>query len=721
MLICKKAERIFFMTQQAVFARYSPAIRNYVYAQNWRMLRDVQTAAGEALFNRDAHLLLGSGTAAGKTEAAFLPCLTLLEENPAHSVGILYVSPLKALINDQFERLEKLMDALRVPVTKWHGDAGAAQKKRLLENPGGVLQITPESLENLLRRGRDAQRLFCDLRFCVIDELHSFCGTPRGTQLQAVLVRLERLTGCTPRRIGLSATLGAGENARLWLVCGGTRPCVCPKTESPPRRFDIGLDYFARDEEGASPALIERLYDLTLGRKTLLFTRSRREAEDTAARLKETAKLRGSPDVYRVHHGSLSAQLRENTEREMREDTLPIVTAATHTLELGLDIGSLSQVVQRGAPTSVSALTQRMGRCGRQGQRSRLFFALEEELDETGVDWEFIKAVATLRLCLEEQWTEPAAPSPRRPFGVLFQQTLALLVQNGGAMPPAALCRAALTLPPFAAVTQDDYRLLLRHMLETQMLAPEEDGLLRVGAAGETLVNHRDFCAVFAADEEYAVRAPGGDIGTVSGDCAPGCLFALAGQVWRVTRRDDTAKVLHVLPAQGAAESVWDAAFHAPLHERVAHVCREILDETRMYPFLSAAAKLRLESFRAAAAQIGLTKQRIVRVGAAGICVFPWLGSLQLAALQAALRSEGIPSDIRAGAFTPLYLRVREIPRAEERIRAALHHIRRHGPGSEELPLPPHPAPRTRYDAYLPKSLRDAQMRDALFDTDFSI
>ena len=201
------------MDESQIFRRLSPYIQDYIYRQGWSGLRPVQLAAANVLFGSDDHLLLSSGTATGKTEAAFLPALTLLEEEPSRGVGILYVSPLKALINDQFARLQGLLEAGGVPVTKWHGDASAAGKAKVLREihpnesadssgtPGkGILQITPESLESLLMHKSTAcARLFHDLRFVIVDEVHYFMAGGRGVQLQCLLARIERLAGCKPR------------------------------------------------------------------------------------------------------------------------------------------------------------------------------------------------------------------------------------------------------------------------------------------------------------------------------------------------------------------------------------------------------------------------------------------------------------------------------------------------------------------------------------------
>ena len=184
-----------------IFERFPDFIREYIYSHSWESLRAVQIAAANTIFNTDNNLLLTSSTASGKTEAAFFPILSLLNEDPPSSVGVLYIAPLKSLINDQFDRLEEVLDATGVKVTHWHGDVAQSHKKKLLEDPKGILQITPESLESLLiNRSNDVIRLFSDLRFIIIDEIHTLTASDRGNQIICQLSRIDRLIGRRARR-----------------------------------------------------------------------------------------------------------------------------------------------------------------------------------------------------------------------------------------------------------------------------------------------------------------------------------------------------------------------------------------------------------------------------------------------------------------------------------------------------------------------------------------
>ena len=390
-----------------VYSRLAPFIQDYIYESKWEELRPVQVAACEAIFDTDDNLLLSSGTASGKTEAAFLPVLTELYNKPSISVGVMYISPLKALINDQFIRLDQMLLDSSIPVTKWHGDASQTKKHKLIKKPEGLLQITPESLESLVTNKRGACiSMFSDLRFVIIDEVHYFMRDVRGLQLLCVLERLMKLTGVNPRRIGLSATLGDVSLAENWLNTGTNRKCQSPITDEGKKRVRLHIERFVnyaderdlveRDGSGhvtnvstgdmGSREHFEYLFKHTLDKKTIIFTNSREETEFILANLREIAIKNKAPDVYRVHHGNVSALLRENTEIEMKSEGEHIVTGATVTLELGIDIGSLDQAVQVGAPLNVSSFAQRLGRCGRRGQVPQLLFTFVESIQINSAD-----------------------------------------------------------------------------------------------------------------------------------------------------------------------------------------------------------------------------------------------------------------------------------------------------------------------------------------------
>jgi len=653
------------------FNRLAPFIQEFIYQNKWEELRGNQVAACEVIFDSDDNLLLSSGTASGKTEAAFLPILTELYNNPSKSVGILYISPLKALINDQFKRLEQMLLDSNIPVTKWHGDASQTQKQKLIKNPEGLLQITPESLESLLTNKRGTcLSLFSDLRFVVIDEVHSFMRDVRGLQLLCVLERLKQLTGVNPRRIGLSATLGDLSLAQNWLGTGTGRACAAPVVEEGKKRVRLHVERFVnytdkRDlvERDDSDNVVdvtsgdmgnrehyEYLFKQTLDQKTIIFTNSREETEFIIAHLREIALRNKAPDVYRVHHGNISALLRENAEDEMKSTDQKIVTGATVTLELGIDIGSLDLAVQVGTPINVSSFAQRLGRCGRRGQIPQLLFTFVEKIrintdDVLGpINWDFIRTIGIIELYLKDHWIEPIPPQ-HHAYNLLYHQTMSVLKSNGE-MSPAGLAQAVLSLGCFQHIPQEDYKRLLSHLIDIDQLERTEHGGLMIGREGEKIVNSHKFLTVFLAPEYLLVKDENRTIGTVDKVYPVGMRFALAGMAWETVDVNEKSKVLFVKRVPGISLVDWDQTAFIELHTVLVRKIRSILKEGGNYPYLSIRCKERLAEIQYIARNSGLLDNLVTPLSDRKYAIFPWVGTRQLMTLNYALRHRGIKSKL---------------------------------------------------------------------------
>ena len=394
---------------KSAFERYAPFIKEYIYRKKWNDLREVQVEACEAIMDTNKHVIIASGTASGKTEAAFFPVLTLLKQEPPKSVGVMYIGPLKALINDQFERLDELLYDSGIPVWPWHGDISQTVKKKAMNAANGIVQITPESLEALLmRHPGDAARLFSDLRFIVIDEIHALMGADRGLQVLCLISRLEKLTGCSPRRIGLSATLNDYQPAMDFLSAGSNRKAAAVGIQQHGRKIALCVESFLVNDDREEISEDWRqyysfLYNNCCQSKCLIFTNSRSKAEGTVRHLKTIAEERGEPDIFYVHHGSVSASLRQEAEHALRDNAGPTVTAATLTLELGIDIGDLDSTIQEGAPYSCSSFVQRLGRSGRRtGKPQMIFVNAKRSSDDYGLfdylPWELLQSIAIIQL-----------------------------------------------------------------------------------------------------------------------------------------------------------------------------------------------------------------------------------------------------------------------------------------------------------------------------------
>ena len=713
-----------------VFSRLAPYIQDFIYSERWTELRDIQVAACNVIFDTDDDLLLSSGTASGKTEAAFLPVLTELYNKPSSSVGVLYISPLKALINDQFKRLELLLQESELPVCKWHGDASQAEKNKLLKNPQGILQITPESLESLLMRKRGACiKLFSDLRFIIIDEVHYFMRDARGVQLLCILERLQRLAGVVPRRIGLSATLGDVEIAKSWLGSGSHRNCSAPICNAGRQRIRLLVQRFAKQNNGQNKKENEAsvsegpiggeeaehydyIYKMTLDKKTIVFTNSREETEYVMANLRQIALKNGTPDVYRVHHGNISAVLREQTEDEMKLSEERLVTGATVTLELGIDIGSLDQVVQIGAPSNVSSFAQRLGRCGRRGQIPQILFTFSEDVQAAASDalgpinWNFIRIIAIIELYTKVRWIEPLLPE-RHPYSLMYHQTMSYLL-SAGETPVKRLFDEITSLSCFRYVDKQDYAYLLKHMFDTGHIEEVEDGGIIIGRAGERVVNSYNFPAVFIVPEYYLVKDENRAIGTVDKVYPPETRFALAGRTWETAEVNRKARVIFVKPVPGISTVDWDVDFNSELHTVLVRKMRDILLCDDDYPYLSDSCRERLAEIRAVSRGSGILTNLVTQLSEIRFAVFPWIGTRQLYTLHYLLLKHGVKSVIKWR--TSVYLEVTVSPPAPKQyIEDIISEILDSEPDLFALPLPDKVQIEHKYNEFIPLELLKKQ------------
>ncbi|MCL2671332.1 MAG: DEAD/DEAH box helicase [Clostridiales bacterium] len=720
------------------FQRLAPFIQDFIYQNKWEELRGIQVAACEVIFESDDNLLLSSGTASGKTEAAFLPVLTELDERPSKSVGVLYISPLKALINDQFKRLEQLLLDSHIPVCKWHGDASQSKKNELIKRPQGILQITPESLESLLTNKRGASlKLFSDLRYVIIDEVHHFMRDARGVQLLCVLERLQKLTGVVPRRIGLSATLGDVTLAQNWLNTGTHRACAAPITDEGKKRVRLHVERFVNyadkrdlvETDGSDNTVktitgdignrehFEYLFQMTLDKKTIIFTNSREETEFVMANLRELALKKKAPDIYRVHHGNVSALLREATEDEMKNDDEKIVTGATVTLELGIDIGSLDQAVQVGAPLNVSSFAQRLGRCGRRGQVPQLLFTFVESIkinaaDTLGpINWEFIRTIAIIELYTKSHWMEPIYPH-NHAYNLLYHQTMSHL-KSCGELSPAALAQAILSLGCFRHITQEDYRTLLTYMLDTEQLERTERGGLIIGREGEKAVGSHKFLTVFLAPEYLLVKDENRTIGTVDKIYPVGMRFALAGQAWETVDVNEKSKVIFVKRVPGISLVDWDVDFEVELHTVLVQKMQDVLETPPSYPYLSERCRDRLAEIQYIAKGSGILENLVTPLSDKKFAVCPWVGTRQLFTLHYALLQRKIKN--RLPWITCVYLEVHYDGTASA-LEAIIREILLSDLDLYALPLPERVQVQGKYNEFVPPSLLKKQFVEDYLD-----
>ena len=541
-------------------------VQQWIFKQGWDRLREIQCLAIEPILSGCTDVLISASTAAGKTEAFFLPAISAIADDKC-GVGILYISPLKALINDQDRRLESLADRLDLQVTPWHGDSAQGRKSTLKRNPSGIVLITPESLESLLIRDSGwVKSAFQNLKHIVIDEFHVFIGTERGHHLLSLLHRLEHLLGRlqTPiPRTALSATLGELETVPASLRPNKSLPCKIIKQTQSSASLKMQVKGYikastATDETMQTEQIVcNDLYELCRGGNHLVFANSRSRTESLAAALSDMCESHAVPNEFFPHHGSLSKEMRQTLEGRLQKERLPTTAICTMTLELGIDIGKVNSVVQVTAPHSIASLRQRMGRSGRRGGASILRMLItEDELTEQSniVDklrLELVQSLAMVRLLVASKWYEPADTSLFH-FSTLLHQILALTAQWGGIRADqiySLLCKDG----PFQHVTVAHFKCLLSHMGKTDLMTQLGSGELVLGHAGEKLINHYSFYAVFKTPEEFRLITGSKTLGTLPVDSLilEGQHIVFAGKRWVVELVDAEKKVILVNRAKG--------------------------------------------------------------------------------------------------------------------------------------------------------------------------
>ena len=523
-----------------------------------------------------------------------------------------------------------------------------------MKHPSGILQITPESLEALLLHKHAAiAKLFGDLRFVVIDEVHSLLRGDRGGQTLCLIERLSRIAGVNPRRIGLSATIGDPEGTGEFLSLGTGRKTVIPKIDAKGSKWRLSMEHFyvkdaqaAEDKQipDALPVLEEKtddapanadpgigyIFEHTRGKKCLVFVNSREECEMVTTTLRHYCELNHEPDRFLVHHGNLSASYRETAEGIMKDDSQYMTTVTTATLELGIDIGRLERAFQIDAPWTVSSFLQRMGRTGRRELPPEMWFVIREDEPEvramlpTTIPWKLLQGIALVQLYLEERWVEPPRLD-RLPFSLLYHQTMSTLA-SCGELSPRALADRVLRLHYFHRITQEDYRVLLRHLIATDHIQQTEQGGLIVGLAGERVINSFKFYGVFQESEEYTVRSESQELGTIVSPPPVGEKLAIAGHVWQVLDVDHKRRLIYCRQVKGSVPAYFGQC-PGDLHTKILTRMRRVLQEDRQYPYLMKNAVARLEQARFTAAHSGAADKTLINLGGNMWCLLPWVGT----------------------------------------------------------------------------------------------
>jgi ATP-dependent Lhr-like helicase len=604
------------------FDKLDPRIQRWIWTSGWTELRDAQERAIPLILGGNKDVIIAAATASGKTEAAFFPILTNLVQDTDMRGLAIYISPLKALINDQWQRLETLAEALEISVTPWHGDITGSRKSNFLKNPSGCLLITPESIEAMLmRNGSSVAGILAGLRYIVIDELHSFMGSERGKQLQSQLRRIELLLQRRLCRVGLSATLGDMNGAKEFLrpenaaavelVVAkdvGQELLVLIKGVHVPRTETKreGAGYQAQDEDSdlaEQRAVVTHLFQVLRGSNNLIFPNSRNKVEFYADRLRRRCEDAGVPNEFWPHHGNLSKEIREQTEAALKQQERPATAICTNTLELGIDIGAVKSVAQIGPPPSVASLRQRLGRSGRRKGEPAILrgYAIENQLSANSSISDqlregLIQDVAMVRL-LTKGWYEPT-PIDGLHASTLVQQILSVIVQYGG-LHARQLWDILCEKGAFAAVSRELFASLLRQLGQGEIIFQDPTGLILLAPSGEEICEHYSFYAAFSSEEEYRIVTDGRTLGSMPMQLSinPGDFIIFAGRRWQVVSISQEDLVIEVRPGSGDRPPLFHGTV-AMIHDRVREEMRDVLRSDDPIVFLDQVALKLLQEAR---------------------------------------------------------------------------------------------------------------------------
>jgi ATP-dependent Lhr-like helicase len=569
------------------FSRFPARLQQAIVSRvGWTSLRPVQEMAGAAILDGKNAVVLAP-TAGGKTEASIFPALAELVERPVEGVGLIYIAPIKALLNNQEERLGTYAEMVGLRSFVWHGDISQTDKKSFLRESTELVLTTPESLEVMLLSAKvPAEKLFRDLRMIIVDEVHAVAGTDRGAQLMSVLERIQRFTTNDIQRIGLSATVGNPEQILRWLQGSSRREAAVVQPPRIPVKRDL---HISLHDSVVSLATVAA--QRASGKKSLFFCQSRSLTESIAER------MRGKGTEVFVHHGSVAKEERLAAEAQFHHGSDTCIVC-TSTLELGIDVGDLDAVFQANAPSSVSSFLQRMGRTGRrEGQTANTAFFCED-------DEAVLQALALIDLA-RDGWVE-SVPAGRRCWPVLVHQLFALTLQFG-AVSPERCWEQLHVVPDFADITRAEFDEVLEHMKQQDYLF-ESGGLLSMGQTAEKVYGRKNFMelyAVFSSPTLYRVEtAARRELGSLEQGFVDRLVdemsaFLLAGRAWLVEHVNHTDKTVRVRPAPGGKKPLWGGFIPALLGFELCQRMKRLLTNDEQFPYLEPDAAVGLNARRA--------------------------------------------------------------------------------------------------------------------------
>ncbi len=542
------------MTGEECFNLLAEPVQRWIYDNNWTSLRDIQKIAIEEIMSSDEDIIVSASTAQGKTEAVFLPIISKILEKGARNSLVLYVSPLTALIDDQFSRLSDMCQNLGIPVIPWHGSSSEGKKRKFLIESYGILIITPESLQSLfVNKGNLVGELFKNLSYIVVDELHSFIGTERGKQLQC-LIHLSTLAAHKRvPRIGLSATIGDIKLAAEYLSGKGVK--IIESNVRQPMKILQKYEPVIDDEDCSyySLKIVDYLFPRIYNSKNLIFPNSKDWIELFAHYFQQKCEKENVENNFRTHYANISRRIKKDVEEDLKNSDQAINVICTNTLELGIDIGSVKSIVQINPPMTVSSLRQRMGRSGRHEGESAILRAFTLP--------SFTFPLADLSLCkmasmislLIEGWCEPPIVDGLH-LSTLIQQILSYIRQKDGTRTDVlykVFCESGL----FKNISNDEFHFLLNHLKEEEIIEINQTGLISLGREGEKITNHFHFYAAFKNEEEmFDLIDNERKLGEIPKNKSEATsrqvddVLMFAGKKWRIIDIDFETKKIKVVP-----------------------------------------------------------------------------------------------------------------------------------------------------------------------------
>ena len=711
------------------FNHLHPKLQEKLYKMGWTELRPIQVDAINKIFDSDYNLIISASTASGKTEAAFLPILSRIVDSQESGISTIYIGPLKALINDQFERLEQLCKLADIPVFKWHGDVSANAKEKFLKTPKGVLLITPESIESLfINRSDHLNRLFGNLSYIVIDEMHSFIGSERGAHLLSLLSRLMQKSNGNVRLIGLSATIGDPELAKQWLLPRNPESIDLIADANERKSIKYSIRAYSHTQEPdpkdveevvESPLILDLItYFSEMNKKnSLIFGNSRVMLEYCTDAIHKYQERLGKTDIFRIHHGSLSKSERESTEKTLKTSH-HTATFCSSTLEMGIDIGNVSCIGQIGAPYSVNSLAQRLGRSGRKdGEPSILIMFIPEEDSSNdlvgNLHPELLRAIAMSEL-LFEKWCEPPQMDLYH-YSTFIQQIMSVIKEQGGATLDV-LFDTLVTQGSFHNISDDAFLEILRELKKFDLIEQDSTGLVILGLRGEKIAKSFEFYSAFTSPIELDVINDGKSIGSIElyGDLHSRKYLILAGRRWEITSIDlDKAKI-YVIPSRGGKLPIYSPTPGPEVHEKVRKKMFELVTSDYLPEYLDEQAKSHLADAQRLAHGLDLLNNPFVIQGVHTYW-FTWTSSAKhrtlydLGKYYGELKVENLEIALKFKDVSP------------EEILTIYQRLLKNCPTPEDIAKKDPGSTNEKYDRFVPETLLNMAYARKFLDTDIPI